>query len=129
FITQTCFCFHRFPVSFDGLVFYVNDDTSRSFLGLHVQEGHQELCSIVDDIDRIFEKFKLPKFYTERSFHVSLYWALGNILPSINQELEAKLKLLWKECLLENDFTEELTVNVSSISCKCGNKQFTFNLT
>ena len=38
--------------------------------------------------------------FKERSFHVSLYWALGNILPTVDQGLAAKLKVLFKKAVV-----------------------------
>jgi hypothetical protein len=116
----------NFVVTFSDVVFYTNDDQSRSFIGLQVQQGHEKLSFIVDKIDKILTQFKLATYYEEKSFHMSMFWCLGNILSQ--QKLIDTIKTYWEGLIMDQNGPCELENLVSHIHCKIGNKLFTFDL-
>lgn len=52
-----------FDIYFNKLSVYTNEDKTRTFLGLDVSSGYDELVTSVNIIDGCLEEFKLPKFY------------------------------------------------------------------
>ena len=101
---------------------YVNEEKTRTFLGLRVRG--QSLDAMVDTLDVVLEDFGLPAFYETRSFHVSVLWALGDQEQLLRSRIGQVQSLLRRESHLF-----EQGVRVEALECKCGNKIFKFNLT
>ena len=63
-----------------GIKPYQNDEKTTSFLALTVAAGINLLDRFVDLIDqRVCDIYKLPKYYTDRDYHMSLFWKNGPI--------------------------------------------------
>ncbi len=85
---------------------YQNDDSSRSFFALDVGAGFKQVEAIMECIDIVGEKYKLPPFYKPPKFHASIGWQLGSTLTYSDQDLQS----LMSRPLIAN-----------SISCKIAN--------
>lgn len=46
-----------------GLSVYVNEERSRTFLGLRVCQGRTELDDLVAEADKCWAEYRLPPFY------------------------------------------------------------------
>lgn len=57
------FHYFRFSVWLDRFEVYVNEEKSRTFLGLRVINGHSSLAAVVGKLDRILSTYNLPTFY------------------------------------------------------------------
>ncbi|KAM4012773.1 U6 snRNA phosphodiesterase 1 isoform 1-T2 [Anomaloglossus baeobatrachus] len=109
----------RFLCVADLLKVYVNKEKSRTFLGLEVARGRQQLLEVVSGVDLSLQEFHLETFYQNPSFHVSLAWCVGDMA-----------KALQGACLLElqrvvDDFEDSDVLTrfyADTIYCKCGNK-------
>ncbi|XP_069822513.1 U6 snRNA phosphodiesterase 1 [Dendropsophus ebraccatus] len=116
---------NRFLCVADQLKVYVNKEKTRSFLGLEVVTGHQQLLEIVSEVDKSLQEFNLETFYQNPSFHVSLAWCVGDVTKSFQgaclQELQKVLDEFEDSDLLTRFSAEE-------ICCKCGNKVMSFSL-
>ncbi|OAJ42564.1 hypothetical protein BDEG_26013 [Batrachochytrium dendrobatidis JEL423] len=53
----------RFTVSFNGVSSYVNDEQTRSFVGMDIGHGHEELLELVQCVDLALTAFHQPPFY------------------------------------------------------------------
>ncbi|XP_075138341.1 U6 snRNA phosphodiesterase 1 [Leptodactylus fuscus] len=109
----------RFLCVADQLKVYVNNEKTRTFLGLEVVTGQQQLQEVVSEVDKSLQEFNLETFYQNPSFHVSLFWCVGEVTNS-----------LLGDCLLElqkvvDEFEDSDVLTrfyADEISCKCGNK-------
>ncbi|KAF6778284.1 hypothetical protein AHF37_02209 [Paragonimus kellicotti] len=80
----------RFSVQFDYFDLFVNEEGSRSFLGLcTTRESAEHLSLLVMLIDRSVEAFRGPCYYKSPKFHVSFFWCNGDI-QRMNTGLELK---------------------------------------
>ena len=66
-------------LSFAVLANLTNDDNTRHFLSVEIGYGHAELLSLVRSIDAVLTEFKLPVYYEEARFHVSVAWWLPHM--------------------------------------------------
>ncbi|XP_063917753.1 uncharacterized protein LOC135133306 isoform X3 [Zophobas morio] len=110
--------FTKFIIMLDHLEVYTNEEKTRTFIGLQVKTGYDALLKLVHCLDNCLGEFKLPKFYENPSFHISIAWCLGDnteklksLLPYLNRDLE----LLMSEYSQENWYTY-----VEQILCKTG---------
>ncbi|TPX58003.1 hypothetical protein SpCBS45565_g08103 [Spizellomyces sp. 'palustris'] len=53
----------RFSTGFTNITNYTNDDESRSFLGIDVGHGQDELESLVKDVNSVIAQFRQDTFY------------------------------------------------------------------
>jgi len=111
----------RFHLSLDKLQVFVNDEGTRTFVGLTASAGWPQLTRISRRVDSCLAEYSLPHFYRPPTFHCSLAWCLGDRRAAIRACLQ-KLSLQLVDCL-DDDVHLVRTVN-----CKAGNKQFKFNL-
>jgi len=114
-----------FHLSLDKLQVYVNDERTRTFVGLEATGGCKQLSSITEKVNKCFNEFSLPPFYHPPSFHCSLGWCLGDQRSRIQPKLQnIQLKLV---DLLEDD--EDIgQLTVKEVTVKTGNKLFQFTL-
>ncbi|XP_052862884.1 U6 snRNA phosphodiesterase 1 [Anopheles cruzii] len=110
----------RFRLEFEGVGVYANEERSRTFIGVRIAEvSCVPLNTLVGKLDECLREYKLPPFYTDRSFHISLLWSLGD-------QREAICKVLPKLTQLFDDTYEEEYCDLSqatrTLSFKCGNK-------
>jgi len=114
-----------FHLALDKLQVYVNDEKTRTFVGIEAQVGVRELQNLTTCVDKCFAEYNLAPFYNPPSFHVSLGWCLGDksaLIRSMLQKLELKLV----DVLDEDGAAGSL--HVKDIHCKIGNKIFQFKL-
>jgi len=111
----------KFYLGLDKLQVYVNEECSRTFVGLTAGAGWGQLTRLTKRVDTALQEYNLPPFYRPPSFHCSLAWCLGDRRASIIPRLQ-KLSLKMVDCL------EEDAILVDAVHCKAGNKHFSFKL-
>jgi len=79
-----------FYLSFDNFQSYINDDKTRSFFGLNVGTGYENLYNIMKIIDDIVISFHQKPFYTPPQYHASIAWAEDKAI--INETIIKKFK-------------------------------------
>ncbi|KAL4707712.1 hypothetical protein ACJJTC_014893 [Scirpophaga incertulas] len=113
-----------FNLEFSQLKIYCNEDNTRTFIALKVDHWSKiTLSPIGQKVDQVLEDYKLPLFYEEPSFHMSIIWLHGNqktrLLPILNK----------LNTLINNEISNKIgVIPVSVINCKVGNKYFQFAL-
>jgi 2'-5' RNA ligase len=116
----------RFSIDLLEFEVYVNDERTRTFLGLKVSEvASTGLCQLVKAIDETLVDFNQPVYYKNPSFHLSLLWTLGDKEKELRKEIERLNKIV--EDLSELD-KEDLFVHVKTLYLKSGNKIYSFSL-
>ncbi|XP_040265930.1 U6 snRNA phosphodiesterase [Bufo bufo] len=109
----------RFLCVADQLKVYVNKEKTRTFLGLEVVRGHQQLLEVVSQVDKSLQEFNLETFYQNPSFHVSLAWCVGDVTKTFQGACLLELQKVvdeFEDCeVLTRFYADE-------IYCKCGNK-------
>ena len=60
----------------DARVFH-NEDMSRQFVGLLIDQGNSTIVRLIESLDALLGRFDKPQFYTPMNPHVSIAWALG----------------------------------------------------
>uniref|UniRef100_A0A182MBL8 U6 snRNA phosphodiesterase n=1 Tax=Anopheles culicifacies TaxID=139723 RepID=A0A182MBL8_9DIPT len=116
----------RFRLDFSDLQLYVNEERTRTFLGVRVaEESYGPLNELVTSIDECLAEYKLPLFYADRSFHVSILWCLGDREAEVRKELPAISAVF--EQVYEEEYSDISEV-VKKLWFKCGNKMFHFDL-
>ena len=69
-----------------GVKPYQNDEKTTSFLALTIAAGNNLLDRFVDLIDqRVCAFYNLPKYYTHRDYHMSIFWKVGPIDDQADQ--------------------------------------------
>eukprot|EP01027_Heterolobosea_sp_BB2_P013842 GEZU01019922.1.p1 GENE.GEZU01019922.1~~GEZU01019922.1.p1 ORF type:complete len:161 (-),score=27.25 GEZU01019922.1:463-945(-) len=58
----------KFTITFLGSELYLNDDKSTTFLGINVNNGFDQICSMVRTVDRVIAKFSQPPFHKVGKF-------------------------------------------------------------
>jgi len=111
----------KFYLGLDKLQVYVNEECSRTFVGLTAGAGWGQLTRLTKKVDTALQEYNLPPFYRPPSFHCSLAWCLGDRRASIIPRLQ-KLSLKMVDCL------EEDAILVDAVHCKAGNNHFSFKL-
>ncbi|XP_071973052.1 U6 snRNA phosphodiesterase 1 isoform X2 [Engystomops pustulosus] len=115
----------RFLCVADQLKVYVNKEKTRTFLGLEVVTGHQQLLEVVSEVDKSLQEFDLETFYQNPSFHVSLAWCLGEVTKNLQGSCLLELQKVVDE-FEDSDVLTRFYAN--EIRCKCGNKVMTIPL-
>ncbi|KAG5900363.1 hypothetical protein JTB14_033812 [Gonioctena quinquepunctata] len=84
----------KFMILFNDLKVYCNEDRTRTFIGLCIRTGYDSLVHLVEIMNKCLAEFKLPPFYNDPSFHMSIAWCVGDfeeelnsILPQMNHRL------------------------------------------
>ncbi|CAH0390462.1 unnamed protein product [Bemisia tabaci] len=116
---------NRFIVSFSSVGVYCNDDRRRTFLSLQLSGGKTQLAECVELLNSCLSAFKLPPFYEDASFHLSIAWCLGDKSREINSKLE-ELNLKLQNLIAEEP--DHFETVVDKAECKTGNKLFRFSL-
>uniref|UniRef100_A0A182J6D5 U6 snRNA phosphodiesterase n=1 Tax=Anopheles atroparvus TaxID=41427 RepID=A0A182J6D5_ANOAO len=116
----------NFRLEFDALDVYVNEERTRTFLGVRVAEASCDtLESFVTTLDECMLQYKLPTYYADRSFHVSILWCLDDRREEIRKHLQALTDVF--ELVYEEEYSA-MNNPVKKLWFKCGNKTFYFNL-
>lgn len=101
---------------------YTNDEKTRTFLSLTVSAPGDILQQYTKAVDECFEEYKLPKYYENPSFHISIGWCLKDVIPQISEETLNKLQDLVDNAMEE--YPELRLFALEEAICKSGNKQF-----
>uniref|UniRef100_A0A182RH16 U6 snRNA phosphodiesterase n=1 Tax=Anopheles funestus TaxID=62324 RepID=A0A182RH16_ANOFN len=116
----------RFRLEFSGLQVYVNEERTRTFVGVRVaEESYGPLNELVTSVDECLADYKLPLFYADRSFHVSILWCLGDREAEVRKQLPAITTVF--ERVYEEEYCD-ISQLVKKLWFKCGNKMFHFDL-
>uniref|UniRef100_A0A8C4TLA4 U6 snRNA phosphodiesterase 1 n=1 Tax=Erpetoichthys calabaricus TaxID=27687 RepID=A0A8C4TLA4_ERPCA len=116
--------FSRFLCVADRLNVYANQEKTRTFLGLEVTLGQDELVHVVGAIDKTLKASRLATFYQNPSFHISLAWCVGDHKERL-EGLCAQLQGIVHD---SEDGGELTRLWAEDIRCKSGNKVFSFQL-
>jgi len=54
---------HQFPVSFGRWDVLINDDRTRSFVALRIEQGRELVRSLISIVDSVLESFNLPIYH------------------------------------------------------------------
>ncbi|KAL3275219.1 hypothetical protein HHI36_019988 [Cryptolaemus montrouzieri] len=118
--------YSRFIAMFGDFRVYCNEERTRTFIGLEIKTGRDTLRSLVKDLDKCLLEFKLPQFYEDPSFHMSIVWCLGDMeeklckyLPQLNSKLQE---------IIADYPDENWYILANYLFCKTGNKMFQFPL-
>ncbi|XP_077291208.1 U6 snRNA phosphodiesterase 1 [Arctopsyche grandis] len=120
-----------FHIKFDSLNVYCNEERTRTFVGLKVEDSYvEQLEEVVAKVDKRLFEFNLQSFYKNPSFHVSLIWCLGDKKEELSKVISTYKYLLeqysFEEISPQTDSFCHLPVN--QLRCKSGNKFFMFNI-
>ncbi|ETN67715.1 hypothetical protein AND_000488 [Anopheles darlingi] len=116
----------RFRLELDGVGVYVNEERTRTFIGVRIAEvSYPPLDRLVTELDECLLEYKLPRYYEDRSFHISLLWTLGDQSEIVTSRLP-KLTEQFEE-IYEDEYTD-LTQTIRKLWFKCGNKLYPFQL-
>ncbi|XP_048461959.1 U6 snRNA phosphodiesterase 1 [Rhincodon typus] len=91
--------FDRFYCVSDKVKIYINQEKTRTFLGLEVSGGNNYLQEVVSEVDKCMKEFDLKTYHKRPSFHISVAWCLGDVTAELekhNQELQVGTQVL--EC-------------------------------
>ncbi|XP_071083617.1 U6 snRNA phosphodiesterase 1-like [Haliotis cracherodii] len=105
---------------------YTNDEKTRTFLCLEVQEDGTHLRHYVDVVNKCFKEFRLQAYYENPSFHISIAWCLGDVTANVTDQKLSQMKKMVHVFGQENPDLSVLEVR--EIECKSGNKVFRFPL-
>ncbi|XP_037094845.1 U6 snRNA phosphodiesterase-like [Pollicipes pollicipes] len=98
---------------------YVNDEGTRTFLGLTVSAGGVAVAGVSRRLDRCLAEYGLPPFYQEGSFHLSIAWCTGDHSAAFQRllpELDMAVAGYASQTRLSCDVTE--------VHCRYGNRRF-----
>ncbi|GAO49652.1 hypothetical protein G7K_3800-t2 [Saitoella complicata NRRL Y-17804] len=111
-----------FEMTLDNISTFVNDERTRTFLVLEVNEGISEFGGVLRALEAVMKQFKQPALYTVDTarFHVSIAWRLGGEEMKVKQLLQfveefgEELQALWKDT--------SKTIRVKEVKAKIGNQ-------
>ncbi|KAK8731210.1 hypothetical protein OTU49_007488, partial [Cherax quadricarinatus] len=115
----------KFSLWLHGLSVYVNDEQTRTFLGLRVCHGRNELADIVSEVDKCLVEYRLPLFFKDGSFHASVAWCTGDVSEDLRRLLPQLENVCSQYFSVETDMR---TFDVSSLNFKTGNRIHTIHL-
>lgn len=109
-------------VDFSSVETYTNDEKTRTFVGIKVCSGSDMLRRYMSAIDRSLDEFKLPKYYENPSFHLSVAWCVGDVKAKIPKDQIEDLQRIIDEYFCSNPRSS--VAGVRNLMLKTGNKQF-----
>ncbi|XP_045617670.1 U6 snRNA phosphodiesterase 1 [Procambarus clarkii] len=115
----------KFSLWLHGLNVYVNDERTRTFLGLRVCHGRNELEDIVSEVDKCLAEYRLPPFFKDGSFHASVAWCTGDVSGDLRRLLPQLENVCSQYFSVETDMR---TFDVNSLNFKTGNRIHTIHL-
>lgn len=105
----------RFQVHSMDVAVYVNEEKTRTFIGLQISDSDESLKKLVQTLNNCLNEYKLPSFYKDASFHVSIAWCLG--------DYKNKLESFLANCsFLPFD---PMSFLITELKCKVGHIHFT----
>jgi hypothetical protein len=109
----------RFSGTLRGAELYTNEDATRTFVGLRLASGEQRMHALVRGVDRSLSAFRIPAYYSELSFHVSVAWAAGGLQPGTSRELRVAS---------DGKEGEKVHFDVDTAKAKIGARSYRFDL-
>lgn len=113
-----------FNYTLNEIEIYSNEEKTRTFLGIKTSFS-TSMLELIAKLDKSLEEFKLPKYYTNPSFHVSILWALNNKVDCLIK-LKTNLQKILDNILELNE--RSLVFHVNELYGKCGNRNYKFLL-
>lgn len=107
----------RFKISFGQLDAFENDERTRSFMSLLVDQGCKQVCRAVRRTDKAFLEHGLQTFHKDPRPHVSLMWLSGSSsqqLLALSQQVQDSMRPILQRCAWE--------VDVTKIECRIGQR-------
>ncbi|XP_046382788.1 U6 snRNA phosphodiesterase [Ischnura elegans] len=117
--------FPSFSLGFGNLEVFTNEEKTRTFIGFTVDIGGDKLSRITQEMDKCLEDFKLPPFYSNPAFHLSIVWCLGDKTKEIKERMPS-VELVHQQFLKAHP--SEWHTEINQVDCKCGNKLYSFPL-
>ncbi|XP_005108931.1 U6 snRNA phosphodiesterase [Aplysia californica] len=105
---------------------FTNDEKTRTFLCLELAEEDTLLREYVYAVDKSFAEFRLPEYYENPSFHISIGWCLGDVTGEVSETKMTRVKEMFGEFIAT--YPDLSVVYVREICCKSGNKCFVIPL-
>ncbi|ELU10712.1 hypothetical protein CAPTEDRAFT_226950 [Capitella teleta] len=116
----------RCCLCFQGVDFLVNEEGTRTFMVLKTCSGFNILTQYVASVDAALSEYKLPAYYQDPSFHISLAWALGDVKKQISEELLSCLRETTAEFL--EDSSDCAILEANTLVFRTGNRQYDIEL-
>jgi hypothetical protein len=107
-----------FHFTFKGSQVFVNDERSRSFLGLVVNEGLDDILQLIGVVDATMKQFRLETYYDDPHPHASVASFVGQVIGDKEDQKE----------LFPLNFDLDFRQLVAKVTCKVGNKNFHVDL-
>ncbi|XP_064611371.1 U6 snRNA phosphodiesterase 1-like [Liolophura sinensis] len=105
-----------------GVHIYTNDEKTRSFLGLKIQDVSGVLTKVTEVVNETFSDFRLPPYYEDASYHLSVGWVLDDITTSLSTHVHTELQEVM-DLYLEDEPALK-SADICEICLKTGNKIF-----
>ncbi|XP_065095310.1 U6 snRNA phosphodiesterase 1 [Ochlerotatus camptorhynchus] len=116
----------RFPIILSDLAIYTNEENTRTFLAVKVADhSYGSLSSLVEKLDSCMKEYKLPVFYADPSFHISILWCLGDQRTILEEKCSSLQQIF--TAIYEEECCD-MNVSVRMLKFKCGNKFYSFDL-
>ncbi|CAL8148495.1 unnamed protein product [Orchesella dallaii] len=112
-----------FELFFEEFHAYVNDEKTRTFIGIKVN-ATENLLRIVNTCDKCLADFQLDPYYEDASFHISVVWMLGDMKHLVEKKLIPYMNAKWLQ-VVESEPDLQI-LKVQQINFKTGNKLFQF---
>nr|XP_026499150.1 U6 snRNA phosphodiesterase-like isoform X2 [Vanessa tameamea] len=114
---------NSFILNFDSVEVYCNEENTRTFIALGVDAlSHAYLNNILKQIDTLLDDFKLPTFYENPSFHMSILSVNGN-----KKDLLLKILNNFYDIFIQQKYILK-PENINKVNCKSGNKIYQYCL-
>lgn len=108
-----------FLVSFSRFSVYENDEQNTCFLALDADVGANDLLDLCGRVDTALDHFRLPRFYHQPRFHVSIGWVPIHMKNDLLRELANLQRELDEYCM-----AVELAGVVDRLCFRSGNKLY-----
>lgn len=72
-----------------GLKVFVNDEGTRTFIALKIEQGSEAVCRMIAAVDKAFVMHGLQRFYAEPQPHISFGWVAGDCRPVLEPAAHA----------------------------------------
>ncbi|CAG5132413.1 unnamed protein product [Candidula unifasciata] len=106
---------------------FTNDEKTRTFVVIELSvEDNKEFLEYVRAVDKSFAEFKLPAYYENPSFHISVGWCVGDVISDIPGEKLSKAQEMLGDFVAANP--DLGFVYVHQICCQTGCKSFLITL-
>lgn len=107
---------------------FVNDDASRTFLGLTTGTGTGGLLALVGLVNSVLAKEGCPTFYEDPVMHASLCWAAGDHRGRFSADATGPCAAVPPTDPLRKHLVLPLRLHATTVQLRAGNKFFSFPL-